>query len=238
MVDNETDWHGANYLGAGSSGAAGLWCQVDEDYNVTDRMVVKDNAAATREAWRDPRTWRDRLPVELAIHRRIEARRSENADACYSIIRCRGHRLLMSKRRYRLYTDYASGGDMNGAMWSSYHGIWEDIDPDNAATAECLPEAFIWYTIKALATACLLLQNGTTGDDVVKGWRPIMHLDFQYPNILLDIQDKKRKAPADADADAAQPGPSKRPKRGDKAPGGDYVPDYTVGGVCTDFLKQ
>lgn len=210
LSDEETNWHGVQYLGSGSYGAAGLWCEVDSRGNVIDRMVVKDIAAAPRAWWRDPKYWRDRLPKEIAIHRRIESRREIEPDACRNIIRYRGHRMLMSKRRYRLYTDYASGGDLLNAMHLSYHSTWSGIDPENIHSEECLPEAFVWAAIKALATACVVLQNGTVGDGTVDEWRPIMHLDFQFPNILLGVQDKKRKAPADEGLDPSAPSSSKR----------------------------
>lgn len=96
-------------------------CEVDEQFNVVDRMVVKDNAtAAKRDAWRDPKNWRDRLPREIAIHRRIETRRTKGPDAFQYIIKYRGHRLLMSKRRFRLYLDFASGGGI-GPATATYH---------------------------------------------------------------------------------------------------------------------
>jgi hypothetical protein len=45
----------------------------------------------------------------------------------------------------------------------------------------------MWYIIRSLATACLLLQTGTTEDDPIEGWKPITHLDLQLPNVLLDV---------------------------------------------------
>ncbi|KAF2628520.1 hypothetical protein BU25DRAFT_420979 [Macroventuria anomochaeta] len=37
MSDEETHWHGAKFLGFGLLGAAGLWCETDEQSNVVDR---------------------------------------------------------------------------------------------------------------------------------------------------------------------------------------------------------
>ena len=214
MSDEEMHWHGAKYLGNGSFGAVGLWCETDEQNNVVDRMVVKENATASREAWRDPKNFRDRLPREIAVHRRIEAQRAQEPEARQYIIKYRGHRLLMSKRRFRLYLDYASGGNLQKAM-GLYNDKWFGIGFDDASPQDVLPEAFIWQTIKALATACLFLQNGTTSDKAVTDWKPIMHLDFQLPNILLDVQKKKRKSAEDESGDAPPVGPSKRRKGAD-----------------------
>lgn len=49
------------------------------------------------------------------------------------------------------------------------------------------------------------------GDDAIADWKPIMHLDFQTPNILLDVQSKKRKTPDDESAEPSEAGPSKKP---------------------------
>ncbi|KAF9692816.1 hypothetical protein EKO04_009107 [Ascochyta lentis] len=212
QLDEETSWHGAKFIGSGSSGAAGLWCKVDEQGNVIDRMVVKDNVAFLRDGWRDPKNWRDRLPREIAIHRRLESRRSAETEACRHIVKYRGHRLLMSRRRFRLYTDYASGGDLQVAMTKSFHDKSSGVQPKDASTQEFIPEAFIWHTIKALASACLIMQHGTASDEPAEDWRPIVHLDLQLPNILLNIQNKKRKRSADETDNSSVAGPSKRLK--------------------------
>jgi hypothetical protein len=209
------NWQGAKFLAAGSYGAVGLWCRIDDNGNVIDRMVVKDNAAVSRRDWRDPKNWRDKLPREIAVGRRIESRRADEPEACQYINRQRGYRLLMSKRRFRLYADFASGGDLCTAMMP-YHERWEGIEGERLDSEEHLPEAFIWYIMKALATAILLLQQGTTqGDEAVADWKPIMHLDMQPANILLDLQAKKRKRPDDEAIDQATTGPSKRQKTGE-----------------------
>jgi hypothetical protein len=89
-------------------------------------------------------------------------------------------------------------------------------DGGRVDSEQCLPEAFVWYVIKALATAILFLQQGTTqGDVAVAGWKPIMHLDMQPPNVLLDLQAKKRKSLDDEVTDAVIAGPSKRQKSGE-----------------------
>jgi hypothetical protein len=211
----EGNWYGTKFLAAGSYGAVGLWCRIDDNGNVIDRMPVKDNAAVSRRAWRDPKNWRDRLPREIAVGRRIESRRAEEPEACQYINRQRGYRLLMSKRRFRLYANFASGGDLYTAVMP-YHQRWRGIEGERVDSEEHIPEAFIWYIIKALATAILLLQQGTTqGDETVADWKPIMHLDMQPANILLDLQAKKRKSPDDEATDQAIAGPSKRQKTGE-----------------------
>ncbi|KAI4635872.1 hypothetical protein J4E83_000826 [Alternaria metachromatica] len=69
------------------------------------------------------------------------------------------------------------------------HQLLEERRADGKPTDEDIfvPEGFVWYTIKALATACLVLREGTIDDTPVDGWRPITHLDLQLPNILLNV---------------------------------------------------
>lgn len=57
-------------------------------------------------------------------------------------------------------------------------------------TREKIPTRFylgpyIWYVIKALAGACLVLRNGTIDGEAVTGWRSITHLDLQLTNVFL-----------------------------------------------------
>ncbi|KAJ4993304.1 hypothetical protein SVAN01_01279 [Stagonosporopsis vannaccii] len=212
MPGDEDHWRGVNFLGSGSYGAVGLWCKVDEHENVIDRMVVKDNAALNRAAWRDPKNWRDGLPREIAVNRRIESRRIEEPEACQYIVKYRGHRLLMEQRRFRLYANFAAGGNLTAAMMP-YDRRWEKIKPEHVPVQRHLPEAFIWHFIKALATACLVLETGTLGDAPVDNWKPVFHLDFQTPNILLDLQAKKRKAPADGESQHTPADPGKTLKK-------------------------
>ena len=215
IPEEDGNWQGAKFLAAGSYGAVGLWCKIDGNGNVIDRMVVKDNAAVSRRAWRDPKNCRDRLSREIAVGRRIESRRAKEPEACQYINRQRGYRLLMSKRRFRLYADFASGGDLYTAV-IPYHQRWQTVEGERVDSEEHIPEAFIWYIIKALATAILLLQQGTTqGDEAIADWKPIMHLDMQPANILIDLQAKKRKSPDDEATEQAIAGPSKRQKSGE-----------------------
>ncbi|KAF3009851.1 hypothetical protein E8E13_010552 [Curvularia kusanoi] len=117
----------------------------------------------------------------------------------------------MSKRRFRLYADFATGGAMDSAILK-YHLGWHTIVDERIPLQGILPEAFIWYVIRALATALIVLQHGTLGDEAVTDWKPIMHLDIQPANILLDVQNRKRRRSEDDAPGSALEGPSKRRK--------------------------
>lgn len=146
-------------------------------------MAIKETCNHSAGSWRDPKNWRGQLPREIKIHQLVEERRAVDSDMCRNLIHCRGHRLSMRKRKYRLYLDYCSGGDLRNAM-ASHSRTWEPAVEDND-DFPCLPEAFIWTAVKALATACLVLQNGTTVLEPIQNWKSITHLDIQLPNVLL-----------------------------------------------------
>lgn len=42
--------------------------------------------------------------------------------------------------------------------------------------------------IRALASACLVLQNGTIAEERIANWKLITHLDLHLGNVLLDIK--------------------------------------------------
>lgn len=154
-------------------------------------MVIKEAKPFTASQWRDPKNWRDRLPREIRIHQLVEERRSVEPDSCRHLVCSCGHRLWMQSRRYRLYLDFYSGGDMRSAM-KNYAENWTKNEDDSEFNEEeYLSEGLIWYTIRPLATACSLLHKGSLSDGELYGWRPITHLDLQLPNVVLGISDSK-----------------------------------------------
>lgn len=142
----------------------------------------------------------------------------------------------MSKRRFRLYLDFASGGTIGKAM-QMYDHRWEKVKRhktyDKIERTKHLPEAFIWHTIKALAISTLALESGTLNDEPIADWRPIMHLDFQTPNVLLDVQGKKRKLSNNDVPNPAHVGPSKKAKIADGTAGQTIIPKLADFGLST-----
>jgi hypothetical protein len=143
-------------------------------------MVVKDVQRRASQ-WRDPQNWRNRLPREIQIHELIEERRNDE-PGCQYLVRYYGYRLLMSSRRYRIYLEYYDASNLHYAM--THHFRRQTDIP--------LPEKFIWYIAKALASACLILQQGTTSDGALEAWKPITHLDMHMGNIFLEFRKRKR----------------------------------------------
>jgi hypothetical protein len=113
----------------------------------------------------------------------------------------RNYRLLMAQRKYRIYLDFCVGGD----IWHAMHALdanWAEQE-DVRNPEMILPQGYIWYVIKALASACLVLQNGTTADEPVADWKPITHLDLHLGNVLLDIRPPRDAAENEAATGAA-----------------------------------
>ena len=124
--------------------------------------------------------WRDRAPREVRIHQLVEERRNVAPEECRNLVCFRGYRLFMRKRRYRLFLEFCSGGDILNALdyVDRFHSrnIYSDV---------IIPEGFIWCVLKALASACLVLRTGTTASNGIPGWKPITHLDIQAANTFL-----------------------------------------------------
>ncbi|KAH7132274.1 kinase-like domain-containing protein [Dendryphion nanum] len=180
-------WRGVSVIGIGTYGVCGLYIQEDpENGNIIDRMVIKENIVPLH-SWNDPSKWRNKLPREIHIHKRIEAQR-ELGSGHLNVVRCRGSRLLMKQRIYRLYLSLYDHGDLFHAMRENF-GYWRYIDqldplPARVDENRVLPEKYIWHVFRGLVDACLVLQQGRK-DRVVDGWRPIMHMDMKLNNVFL-----------------------------------------------------
>jgi hypothetical protein len=87
----------------------------------------------------------------------------------------------MAQRRYRLYLDYYNGGE-----------LWDPLCRYSKGETEIVPEAFIWYVLRVLSSACLILQFGTTADQSLPGWKPITHSDIVLTNIFTRTRKRDR----------------------------------------------
>jgi hypothetical protein len=123
-IRKETAWRGGRFLGAGSFGCAGLWCEVDGAENVVRRMVVKE-VRPSGFKWRDPTFWREGLPREIRVHKKVDSSRPAagagdavaGVGAGYANLpRQQGYRLMMQQRRFKLYLDFCAGGDLRAGL--------------------------------------------------------------------------------------------------------------------------
>jgi hypothetical protein len=123
-IREETAWRGGKFLGAGSFGSAGLWCEVDGAGNVVRRMVVKE-VRPSGFKWRDPTFWREGLPREIRVHQKVDSSRpaADGGDAgarvgagYANLLRHQGYRLMMQQWRFKLYLDFCAGGDLRAGL--------------------------------------------------------------------------------------------------------------------------
>ncbi|KAF2652769.1 hypothetical protein K491DRAFT_31418 [Lophiostoma macrostomum CBS 122681] len=191
--DNDNEfWHGAHFIYNGGQGSCALFVKTDENNFIIDRMVVKETCALSASNWETQSMWRNKLPAEIDIHRRIEIARKNIEDNDIGdhrfdhLVQFRGYRLLMRKRMYRLYLNLYSGDLYEAAL--PHFQNWQYNDQfGTCGTNEKVPEEYIWYVFSALVDACLALQYGRSLDQTT--WEPITHCDLKLENVLLGRSD-------------------------------------------------
>lgn len=170
-------------------------------------MVMKDCKPDDIDWW-DHTRWRDRLPREIAIHRRIDRGRTQHADretAYRNLVKHKGYRLMMRKRRYRLYQKYYAGGDLYKALgsrfspWGSASGLNNKGRlAEDYQDLQQVQEDLIWHVFRNLVKACLFLQYGTSDRNAtapVPGWDPITHRDVHIGNVFIESRDRSDQLP-------------------------------------------
>jgi serine/threonine protein kinase len=170
-------------------------------------MVMKDCKPHNRDWW-DHTRWRDRLPREIAIHRRIDRGRPQHAGgrtAYRNLVKHKGYRLMMLKRRYRLYQKYYAGGDLFRALrstfspWGSSSGVNNKGRPaEQYQDLQQVPEDLIWHVFRSLVKACLFLQYGTSDRNAtapVPDWDPITHRDVHIGNVFIEPNERSDQSP-------------------------------------------
>jgi len=165
-------------------------------------MVIKESLES--DSFWNPREWRDRVPREIKIHQLIEEGRNNQGTGFDYLLRFRTYRLIMRKKRARIYLDFLPGGDLGKAFqtyWKYYvERKPEDREPEgrnyfyHPAVAsweekgEYLPEEFLWEAFRDLVHGCLAMQQGDVRNPQ-QGWRPLTHLDINYTNVMLHIDE-------------------------------------------------
>lgn len=115
--ENDNEWFGACVLGRGVSGQVGMWVKLDPSGSVIDRMAVKD-IKFQGARWISPVHWRDRLPTDIAVQKRLE-----DQGGHINIAKYRGYRLNMMQRKYRLYNNVSDFKSVASAL-SYYSKMW------------------------------------------------------------------------------------------------------------------
>jgi hypothetical protein len=175
-ADTEKEaWRGARLLGSGAYGCSGLWVRTDAKNRIIERMAAKDCIPSHGE-WHNPSEWRMRMPREVRMHQLVETTRMPASHQ--NLARYRSHRTMMAKKRYRVYQDLCDGGRLHDALRTYFRR-------DSLSIAPEIPESFVWHLMSGLVDACLVLEQGGL-DGPVKGWKPLVHTDLHFANVLLE----------------------------------------------------
>jgi hypothetical protein len=156
--------------------------------------------------------WRDRLPNDIAIQKRLDYQ-----GGLRSIHKFRGYRLSMPQQCYRVYNDLCEKGtpltafefysrqwrmrrshyrleNVPNAYRPEYDGdnltdiIERNSFPEKSEDLDVIPEKFLWHAFLDLVDACIFLRDGTGQEPEGNGsWRPIIHKDMHLGNIFLKL---------------------------------------------------
>lgn len=162
--------------------------------------------------WRDPLSWKNGVPLEAAIHRRVQEQNSPY------ILGYHGHRVFAAVRKARLYLEYApyqtlqdvidalvrlendtkkemgvtepTTREQNGSQQNEAD---QDDDPDDPYYKPWypMPEPFMWYVFESMVSALLVLHEGSV-ERRIDGWERIVHLDVNPGNVFLAAPDLNR----------------------------------------------
>ncbi|KEQ93798.1 hypothetical protein AUEXF2481DRAFT_6379 [Aureobasidium subglaciale EXF-2481] len=179
---------GKRGFGEGSEGLVNLWCLLDENNVVGDRIIIKQiHVGATR--YNDPSNWTDGTvggePRECAMANAVcgalPESHAEHVLECLGWGDCRGE----PRWRYRLYFEYCNYGDLTTIVEAQRRdtvapGSKRKADDDGDGDV-LLPEPFIWYLLESLAKATVGLDKAD-----------ILHGDMQMRNVFFGSPDPKR----------------------------------------------
>lgn len=157
----------------GSEGLVNLWCLLDGDQKIKDRIVVKQvHPRATR--YNDPLNWKDgavggeprECDMANAVWSALPVAHRKHVLECLGWDDCKGE----PRWRYRLYFEYSAHGDLStiirGQKGESVRaGQKRKADDDHIL----LPELFIWYLLESLAIAVLAMDNAGDKQGIIHG---------------------------------------------------------------------
>ncbi|KAF2816696.1 kinase-like protein [Mytilinidion resinicola] len=151
-----------------------LYVNVDTDYNIIDRVVVKRSEHSRGEGGAKSREY---LLHEARLHEKL------SDVGCKHIIGLRSWGDSDHENVFLLYMDYAPGGD-----------IWQ-IEGIARRNKKQIPEIYLWVIFDALAEALYVLQIGNSsqfdanGEFIPQapqpGWNRIVHRDIKPGDIFL-----------------------------------------------------
>ncbi|THZ76808.1 hypothetical protein D6C84_08705, partial [Aureobasidium pullulans] len=187
----EQGWIGVNEaLGEGGQGCARLFVKLDKEGKIVDRIAVKETyeSAATWLStgfWHEYREGKD--PREAMIHRLLSLETEQKWER--HIIDYRGHSINHKNKSHRTYMEYVDGGDLHKLFRAQNKKYTHINKHDGDGTprrdtdgAEGVPEAFVWYFLRQMATAMHRMNNIP-----LRAYKEyhVVHQDIKPANIFL-----------------------------------------------------
>ncbi|KAF2644113.1 hypothetical protein P280DRAFT_515081 [Massarina eburnea CBS 473.64] len=182
LDEEESTWQGSRFLGSGTYGSTGLWVKTDAQKNIIQSMVAKE-ATPSLASWIQPSEWRQQRPREITMHVILDNARDEDTNPFPNIIQHYGYRLMMRHRRFRLYLEYCSRGNLAHALRDRTTVGWKN-GQRHEDYKDAPPECFIWYVLAELVEACIILEQGNA-NHLRENWQPLVHADFHNANVFL-----------------------------------------------------
>ena len=157
----------------GSEGLVNLWCLLDGDDKIVDRIIVKQvHPGATR--YTDASNWKDGVvggePRECAMANAVWAAlpdaEKRHVLECLGWGDCKGE----PRWRYRLYFEYSAHGDLSTIIRAQKDDSVRTGQKRKADDyAVLLPEPFIWYLFEALAKVVEAMEKTGDGRGMIHG---------------------------------------------------------------------
>jgi hypothetical protein len=157
----------------GSEGLVNLWCLLDGDQKIADRIIVKQvHPGAAR--YEDPSNWKDGIvggePRECAMANAVWAALPA-AHKSY-VLECLGWGDYKGSPiwRYRLYFEYSAHGDLSTIIRGQKGDSVRAGQKRKADDGDVLlPEPFIWYLFESLAKAVWAMDKAGDRQGIVHG---------------------------------------------------------------------
>ncbi|THW91948.1 hypothetical protein D6D15_03493 [Aureobasidium pullulans] len=173
----------------GSEGLINLWCLLDSDDKIIDRIIIKQIHPGCQR-YEDSSNWKDGNvggePRECAMTNSVwSALATDNRKhvlECLGYGDCKGE----PRWRYRLYFEFSEREDLSRMIEAQREGQSSTGQKRKADDGDTLfPEAFLWYLLESLAKVVVAMDQA--GD---KGG--VLHGDLQAANIFFSAPDSKR----------------------------------------------
>jgi len=93
---------------------------------------------------------------------------------------------------YGVYTTWTAEKFFRIAMEYCSYGSLEDLIEFYKTHNLAMPEPFIWYVVRELASALTYCHNGGLQQNKAPNWEPIAHMDLKPLNVLLQAGPRAR----------------------------------------------